>query len=74
MKTKYSDLIEIRESAIAFKIHPENGDWRDFIPNGQFNDVLRKVIDAVYNNNATFINHSGLPVLMVAERAMPEQW
>lgn len=49
MKTKYSDLIEIRESAIAFKIHPENGDWRDFIPNGQFNDVLRKVIDAVYN-------------------------
>ena len=42
MKTKYSDLIEIRESAIAFKIHPENGDWRDFIPNGQFNDVLRK--------------------------------
>lgn len=23
MKTKYSDLIEIRESAIAFKIHPE---------------------------------------------------
>ena len=54
MKTKYSDLIEIRESAIAFKIHPENGDWRDFIPNGQFNDVLRKVIDAVYNNNADF--------------------
>lgn len=43
MKTKYSDLIEIRESAIAFKIHPENGDWRDFIPNGQFNDVLRQV-------------------------------
>ena len=54
MKTKYSDLIEIRESAIAFKIHPENGDWRDFIPNGQFNDVLRKVINAVYNNNADF--------------------
>ncbi len=48
MKTKYSDLIEIRESAIAFKIHPENGDWRDFIPNGQFNDVLRKVTNAVY--------------------------
>lgn len=54
MKTKYSDLIEIRESAIAFKIHPENGDWRDFIPNGQFNDVLRKVTNAVYNNNADF--------------------
>lgn len=54
MKTKYSDLIEIRESAIAFKIYPENGDWRDFIPNGQFNDVLRKVINAVYNNNADF--------------------
>src|SRR5690606_31639973 len=35
-------------------IHPENGDWRDFIPNGQFNDVLRKVINAVYNNNADF--------------------
>ena len=54
MKTKYSDLIKIRESAIAFKIHPENGDWRDFIPNGQFNDVLRKVINSVYNNNADF--------------------
>ena len=70
MKTKYSDLIEIRESAIAFKIHPENGDWRDFIPNGQFNDVLRKVITTMQ----TFINHSGLPVPMVAVRAMQEQF
>ena len=54
MKTKYSDLIEIRESAIAFKIQPENGDWRDFIPNEQFNEVLRKVVNSVYNNNADF--------------------
>jgi len=54
MKTKYSDLIEIRESAIAFKIQPENGDWRDFIPNEQFNEVLRKVVKSVYNNNADF--------------------
>lgn len=74
MKTKYSDLIEIRESAIAFKIHPENGDWRDFIPNGQFNDVLRKVTNAVYTTMQTFINHSGLPVPMVAVRAMQEQF
>lgn len=54
MKTKYSDLIEIRESAIAFKIQPENGDWRDFIPNEQFNEVLRKIVNSVYNNNADF--------------------
>lgn len=54
MKTKYSELIEIRESAIAFKIQPENGDWRDFIPNEQFNDVLRKVVNSVYNNNTDF--------------------
>lgn len=54
MKTKYSDLIQIRESAIAFKIHPENGNWKDFIPNKQFNDVLENVIKSVYNNNLDF--------------------
>ena len=52
MGTKYSDYIKIRESKPAYNIgREEKGEWETFIPNEQFNEILRKVISAVRNND-----------------------
>lgn len=52
MATKYSDFITIRESKPAYNIsREEQGEWETFIPNEQFNNILRKVISAVRNND-----------------------
>lgn len=52
MFTTYSDYIKIRESKPAYNIgREEKGEWETFIPNTQFNEILRKVIGAVMNND-----------------------
>lgn len=52
MATKYSDYVQIRESKPAYNIgREEAGEWETFIPNEQFNGILRKVISAVRNND-----------------------
>lgn len=52
MATKYSDIITIRGQRAAYNIKNEDKDnWKSFIPNEQFNNVLQKVIASVRNNN-----------------------
>lgn len=50
MATKYSDAIKIRETKSAYNIQTESADeWKNFIPNEQFDEILQKVIDSVGN-------------------------
>ena len=50
--TKYSDIIRIRGGKGAYNILEEKSeDWETFIPNQQFNDVLKTVINAVRGTN-----------------------
>lgn len=50
MANKYSDAIHIRETKPAYNIQQEeSGEWRNFIPNEQFDDILSKVIGSVSN-------------------------
>lgn len=50
MATKYSDAIRIRETKSAYNIQTESIDeWKNFIPNEQFDEILQKVIDSVSN-------------------------
>ena len=53
MATKYSDIVNLRKQKAAYNIENEQiGDWVSFIANEQFNDILRKVISSVRNNDA----------------------
>lgn len=50
MAKKYSDAIKIRETKSAYSIQTEeSNEWKNFIPNEQFNDILQKVIGSVSN-------------------------
>lgn len=52
MATKYSDLIVLRGQKAAYNIQTEeDGAWKVFIANEQFNDILRRVISSVFNND-----------------------
>lgn len=52
MATKYSDIIQIRPGRPAYSIEEEkNNEWRSFIPNEQFNNVLRTVLKSVRGND-----------------------
>lgn len=49
---KYSDIVKIRAGKGAYNILEEKReDWETFIPNQQFNEVLKTVIDAVRGSN-----------------------
>lgn len=50
MATKYSDAIRIRETKSAYSIqNEESNEWKNFIPNEQFNSILNTVLDSVSN-------------------------
>ena len=53
MATKYNDIVTLRSMKPAYNIKYEGpDDWKTFIANDQFNDLLRKTISAVRNNDA----------------------
>ncbi|MDN0052740.1 hypothetical protein QVN91_07180 [Bacteroides caecigallinarum] len=52
MATKYNDIIRKRSGRAAYSIEEEKGNqWASFIPNGQFNTVLRTVLRSVRGND-----------------------
>ncbi len=52
MATKYADIIKIRAGKPAYSIEEEKGnEWESFIPNEQFNGVLKTVLTAVRGND-----------------------
>ena len=52
MATKYDDIIKLRGGKAAYDIAEEKqGEWISFIPNEQFNSVLRTVIKSVRGND-----------------------
>lgn len=52
MANKYEDIITIKEGRPAYNIQYEGErDWESFIPNAQFNTVLRTVLKSVKTNN-----------------------
>lgn len=52
MATKYSDIISIRPGKHAYNIEEETyKEWDSFIPNEQFNNVLRTIIRSVRGND-----------------------
>ena len=53
MANKYSDIVTIRESRPAYNIREEGpGDWKSFIANDQFNELLKKVVSLIIENRA----------------------
>lgn len=56
---KYSDIVTLRSMRPAYNIQDEGlGEWKTFIANDQFNEVLKSMIKAVRNNDAD--NHKPL--------------
>ena len=52
MATKYNDIIRKRSGRAAYSIEEEKGNqWASFIPNDQFNTVLRTVLRSVRGND-----------------------
>lgn len=52
MATKYADIIQIRAGKPAYSIEEEKGiEWQSFIPNEQFNNVLKTVLRSVKGND-----------------------
>jgi hypothetical protein len=52
MATKYSDIVNIRETRSAYNIKDEqSGDWMNFIANEQFNGILKEIIASVQNDD-----------------------
>ena len=53
MATRYNDIVSLRSMRPAYNIQNERpDDWKTFIANDQFNDLLKKTISAVRNNDA----------------------
>jgi len=52
MATKYDEIVKLRGGKAAYNITNEKeGEWTSFIPNTQFNNVLRIVIKSVRGND-----------------------
>lgn len=52
MATTYNDIIKKRSGRAAYSIEEEKGNqWASFIPNEQFNTVLRTVLRSVRGND-----------------------
>ena len=52
MASKYSDIITLSKSRTVYNIREEGPeDWKTFIANKQFNELLGKTIKAVFNND-----------------------
>lgn len=50
---RYTDIVTLRSMRPAYNIKEEGKDeWKSFIANDQFNDVLGKMVKAVRNNDA----------------------
>lgn len=59
MASRYNDIVTLRSMKPAYNIRYEGpDDWKTFIANDQFNDLLRKTISAVRNNDAD--NHKAI--------------
>lgn len=52
---KYSDIVTLRSMRPAYNIQDEAADeWKTFIANDQFNNILGRMVKAVRNNDADF--------------------
>jgi len=50
---KYNDIVTLRSMRPAYNIQEESKDeWKTFIANDQFNDILGRMVKAVRNNDA----------------------
>lgn len=64
MAKRYSDAIRIRETKSAYNIQTEeSNEWKNFIPNEQFNEILQKVIGSV--SNKIVDEHRSFPVFVI---------